>query len=95
VNNKGRVLGSILLHHSLEDSLRPLLPLRIATVQLDTGGILFTYCHRDCAAPGSPVTISSIPTPFADPVYIALPENVSVRSWAEVISSLGDNNEKP
>ena len=70
VSGSGQVLSWTNLHISLEPTLRPHLPITIASVRLDAGPIVITYLVGQPVA-GQSVRIGSIVDPLGRSVLVA------------------------
>ena len=68
----GRVLAETVIHRSLEAAFQPQLPVRVATVLLDSGPRLLCFLEGGAAA-GDRVMLSAGRNVRQEPVWIARP----------------------
>lgn len=71
VGDAGTLLSWSTLHASLNQRLRPYLPLTVASIELDSGPVVMAYFSGLPNKAGQPVRIATVPDPSGTPVLLA------------------------
>jgi len=73
VNNTGEVLASTVLHYSLDEKFNSQLPLRVVSVKLASGPVVFAFAGSDLKA-GREVSVVNRRTDGAEVSLVAVTE---------------------
>jgi NAD(P)-dependent dehydrogenase (short-subunit alcohol dehydrogenase family)/uncharacterized OB-fold protein len=76
----GRVLTHGLIRHSTDAYFTRLTPIRMGTVQLDAGPVVFTRLAPDCAGIGARVRLFNCLDRSGEQVFVAMPEHATMET---------------